>query len=98
MTIVMSLSGQELGDCSKVVRLLKTLGINGDVTSNQTILDGVQEPGCRIRLFGDKAKAKRLWEAVRTEHNLTCGHIEVASHESGCIFDLPRASVCPGAS
>ena len=49
MVAVLSISGSNImNDCSEVILLMKTLGINGDVTSNKTILDGNLENGCRI--------------------------------------------------
>ena len=96
MTITLSVSGGRLGDCSRVAALLKRLNVNGDVTRNQTILDGTEEPGCRIRLFGGKEKARLVWETLRKEADLTCGHIDVATHESGCVLDVLRPSTCPG--
>ena len=97
MTITLSVSGDMLGDCSRVVALLKRLNVNGDVTRNQTVLDGIEEPGCRIRLFGEKAKARLVWEALQKEMDLTCGHIDIATRESGCVLDVLRPSLCPGA-
>jgi hypothetical protein len=95
----LSISGKALlSDCSEVVTLMKRLGINGDVTPNQTVLDGSIEQGCRILVASKdpKENVKKLWTNLQDQFGLTCAHVDLLSHESGCVFDVYRKSSCPG--
>ena len=96
MAVTLSLSGDDPGNCDTVVRLMKQLGIPGDVTRNVTILHGGLESGCRVRLFGDMTSLRTLWDATSAECSLACAHVDWTEHRSGCVLDMLRPSKCPG--
>lgn len=100
MVATLSVSGPQLHvDCSNVMRAMKSLGIAGDVTPNRTLVDGDEEPGCRVVIASRPSKehAARLWERLRTECELTCAHLSVRDDVSeGCVLDVLRPSRCPG--
>jgi hypothetical protein len=85
-------------DCSDVIRMMKKLGISGDVTPNVTILDGDLENGCKIVVASapHREKARILWDALRTPLGLTCAHVRVESRVEGCVLDVFRPSACTG--
>ena len=100
MVATLSVSGPTLGDCAGVVRAMRALGIAGDMTRNESVLDGGQEPGCRVRVASQPSKeqARRLWVALRGQHALTCAHVLVGdAPTSGCVLDVFRPSLCTGA-
>lgn len=87
--------------CAEVTSLMKTLGINGDVTANTTVLDGLVEVGCRVRIASSSPKrdAATLWQRMRDRHALTCAHLSVGGDiQSGCVLDVLRPSLCPGSA
>ena len=94
MSAVLSLSSPSL-DCSDIVTLLQTLGIAGDVTPNRTVANGREEYGCRT-IVSTKDQAKSLWTAARKLPGITCAHVSVQQHQSGCVFDVFQDSNCPG--
>ena len=99
MVATLSISGSLERDCSNVVDAMRSLGIAGDVTPNQTILDGGVENGCRIVVASRpyREKAERLWDKLRQECKLTCAHVSVREDaEEGCVMDVFRPSLCPG--
>ena len=100
MVATLSVSGPQLHvDCSNVVRAMQSLGIAGDVTPNLTLVDGRQEPGCRVVIASRPSKehADRLWERLRPECDLTCAHLSVRDDVmEGCVLDVLRPSRCPG--
>ena len=100
MVATLSVSGDiMLADCSNVVSAMKSLGIAGDVTPNLTVVDGRQEPGCRVVIASRPSTehAERLWERLRRECELTCAHLSVRDDVvEGCVLDVLRPSRCPG--
>ena len=99
MVVTLSLSGAKMNGCEEVISKMLALGISGDATLNTTVLDGVLEQGCRVRVASQPQKehAKRLWEAIRTRCELTCGHVSIDDATNGCALDVFRPSACPGA-
>lgn len=98
MVAVLSISGSNImNDCSEVILLMKTLGINGDVTSNKTILDGNLENGCRIYVASkNREDTRQLWKSLSKSLGLICAHVKFSEHQDGCVFDIFRESLCPG--
>lgn len=97
----LSLSGGSLSErCVEVALLMRDLGLQGDVTVNKTVLDGRFEHGCRALVVGADAKrdAWTLWKRAEASYSLRCAHVEVRSHESGCVYDVYRESACPDAT
>ena len=97
---VLSVSGAGVSrNCDELVGLLHSLCIGGDVTSNTTVLaNGRIERGCRVRVVSEpiKENTRALWEAARAAPlGLTCAHVELETRETGCVFDVYRASACP---
>ncbi len=76
---------------------MRSLGISGDIVANTTVIDGQFENGCRALIVGPNAKrdARKLWERARDAFELTCAHIKIEQHESGCVFDVFRETACP---
>ena len=97
MVGTLSVSGPRL-DCAVVVDIMRRLGINGDVTSNTTVLDGRTEAGCRIVVASKphRDQVERLWNATRDHFSLSCAHVALDHHEDGCVYDVFRPSNCPG--
>jgi len=101
MRAVLSVSGPSLSsDCREVVSAMRRLGIHGDVSSNVTVIDGDVEPGCRATIVTKPVKqsSKKLWQTLLADMAFTCAHVEIISHEDGCVFDVFRKSACPGAN
>lgn len=96
----LSVSGDMLErDCGNVLEALCRLGINGDVTPNRTILDGMVEHGCRVVLASRKKEdVKRLWTDLRKRCALTCAHVRLQESDvmEGCVLDAIAPSKCPG--
>lgn len=97
MSSVLSVSGTSV-DCARVVKMMCECNISGDVTSNTSVLDGVVEHGCRLRIVdgSDLAATRILWSKMQNEWSLTCAHVSWNVSKSGCVLDLLRASACPG--
>lgn len=101
MVATLSISGAHITpQCDETVRLMRSLGIHGDVTPNRTILDGTEERGCRIVIASrpHRENAEKLWTALRATLNLRCAHVSLQGEvQSGCAMDVFRESLCSGA-
>ena len=98
---IFSLSSTRWGaDCTEVMRTMRDLGLMGDVTSNRTLLgDGTEERGCRVLLADiTEKRARAFWGRVQRLPGITCAHVEWGCQQNGCVYDVFRASACPGVS
>lgn len=98
-TARLSISGGGLtSDCLEVVSLLRNLRINGHVTFNKTVLDGRIENGCVALISSEPVSenALKVWRGAKATLALQCAHVEIEQRSSGCVFDVFRASLCPG--
>ena len=84
-------------NCEEIIGLMHSLGINGHVTKNMTILDGSIEVGCQVIVASQPVRDNlcELWSAAQKKLDLTCSLVEFTHHESGCVFDVFRNSNCP---
>jgi len=99
-TITMYISSPKIKeDCSDVKKILRKLGVMGNITPNQT-LTPVEENGCQIIFQGPAGIPARrsvsyLWESLHRPLELSCARIEVGFNWAGCIKDIFRKSKCP---
>lgn len=97
-----SLSAPSLGDCQSVLKIMRQLGQQGDVTSNVSLnIDGSAEPGCRV-LLGDAnlRSLSKLISHVQSRHpDVKCAHVRSLPHEyEGCVWNIletARNTKCP---
>ena len=72
--------------------------MNGNVSSNKTIIDGKLENGCEIIIANGKKKTlEALWQQLSESEKFTCAYVKTEKITSGCIFDILGKSNCPGA-
>ena len=98
MVAILSISGESLDPrCESVVSAMKELNLCGDVTPNYSIYNQIVEYGCRVMVVGktEESDVKRLWHHLRNVNDLSCAHVEIKTHKSGCVFDVFSASKCP---
>ena len=98
MVAILSVSGGSIDPhCKVVVTAMKELNLCGDVTPNCSIYRQLVEYGCRVMVVGknEESDVKRLWNHLLHENSLSCAHVEIKSHTSGCIFDVFAPSKCP---
>ena len=98
MVAILSISGGSLDSkCKVVVDAMKELNLCGDVTSNYSIYNQIVEHGCRVMVIGkcEESDIKKLWYRLRTVNHLSCGHVEMRTHSSGCVYDVFSPSKCP---
>ncbi len=97
MVGILSISGDKISEnCCEVILLMKSLGINGDITPNKTILDGNIENGCRIYIASkSKENTRVLWNSIANSMGVSCAHVKFSEHQDGCVFDVFRESLCP---
>ena len=89
---VLSVSGKGVR-CEEVVAFMRTHGICGDVTAHMSIVDGEEEPGCRIRVVSSpiREQTRFVWEGLKARWGLGCAHVHMAmGTESGCVLDVYR--------
>ena len=100
--VTLSVSGNLKKDCGDVVNAMIRLGINGDVTSNTTVLDNCIEQGCRVVIASQvnaETNLERLWKELRDTCHLTCAHASISRDvKQGCVLDVIRPSLCKGSS
>lgn len=98
MVAVLSISGGSLDpQCKAVVTAMKELNLCGDVTPNYSIYSQMVEYGCRVLVVGknEESDVKRLWYHLRNVNSLSCAHVKIKTHTSGCVFDVFAPSNCP---
>ena len=97
MVGILSLSGRGLA-CADVVNAMIKLGINGDVTQNVSVVDGIEESGCRVAIatVPYKESVRSLWTHISHTSTLTCAHVRIDDVFSGCVLDYLRPSQCSG--
>ncbi len=100
-TCNVNISSNKIKDCHEIEKFLKQLKIVANNTPNLTIIKTygkmVNEIGCKI-IYSNNIEEMydELWLPLKTKFNLGCAYVEVNSHFQGCIYDLYRASNCPG--
>ena len=104
-TAELSISHKTL-DCTQVARLLQKNGIQCSIKSNVTMICPKKmgachiENGCNIVYgLGDKKDVRKnvssMWNLLKNKYDLTCAHLKIHGHFSGCIYDYLRPSLCP---
>ena len=96
MHSILSVSSPLFDDkCNNVIYVIRNLGLCADVTCNKTITPkGQLENGCKI-LTDDIKSSKVLWNKLKDEFHLTCGHVSVEHSKNGCVWDVFSDSKCP---
>lgn len=98
MVAVLSISGGTLDpQCKAVIDVMKEFNLCGDVTPNYSVYNQMVEYGCRVVVVGktEESDVKRLWNHLRNVNSLSCAHVEMKAHTSGCVFDVLSPSKCP---
>ena len=90
-------------DCAAVAEALRAGGIQCSVDSN----DSTQcrqgrcwlERGCTIvQAVHDVDTVGRTWTVLRDTFGLSCGHLHISTHFSGCVLNFLRPSLCSPAA
>ena len=98
MVAILSVSGGLLdAKCKTVIDAMKQLNLCGDVTPNYSVYDKMVEHGCRVVVVGrnEDSDVRRLWYHLRNANKLSCAHVEIKTHTSGCVYDVFSHSRCP---
>ena len=100
-TCELNISSSKIKSCEDVSKMLREMGIIGNVTPNNSIIkfDGKYktERGCKITYSCDPdTMFDIVWKPLQDKYDLGCAYINISSQFHGCIYDLYRNSKCPG--
>ena len=100
-TCELNISSSKIKSCEDISKMLRGMGIVGNVTSNNSIIkfDGKYktEIGCKITYTcNPDTMFEEVWKPLQDKYKLGCAYININSQFNGCIYDLYRKSNCPG--
>lgn len=97
----LNISSPKIKSCEEICKILREIGIVGNVTPNNSIIkfDGKYktEIGCKITYSGNPSTMfDTVWKPLQDKYDLGCAYININSQFHGCIYDFDRNSKCPG--
>jgi hypothetical protein len=100
-TCELNISSHKIKSCEDISKMLREMGIVGNVTPNNSIIkfDGKYktEIGCKITYScNPDTMFEKVWKPLQDKYDLGCAYININSQFHGCIYDLYRNSNCPG--